>query len=209
MSFTDDPAAVGVPFLVAVTLASLVIAVLLLTGDVTGKTTSVLTSLLLVVVTATYAYLTYGLLLESRETRRREAAPVLTIITDQSGQVPELLNVGNGPVRRGELTLCAVADDGSETETELTLRNLDVNQSMPILEEPFSKLTDENAGVSDEYTKLRVTGKIRDAFGDSIRVKLEYELSEIGPPPTITRGPRSSALEKIAVELERLRESEE
>jgi hypothetical protein len=207
MSFTDDPAGIGVPLLVAVTLASIVIAVLLLTGGVTGETTSVLTSLLLVVVTATYAYLTYGLLLESRESRRRESAPVLAVITDEFGVVPELLNVGNGPARQVEVTLHAVRANGETEATRISIRNLGVNQSYPILEDPFRDLTDEKTSIPDEFTELLVTGTLRDAFGDEVPVDLQYDLSEIGPAPDVARGPAESALEDIAVELRRLRES--
>lgn len=205
MSFTDDPAAVGVPLLVFVTLVSFVIAVLLFTSDVGARDVSVLTSLLLVVVTAVYAYLTYGLLQESRETRRRETAPVLVVVTDRYGLVPELLNVGNGPARSAELTLCAVAEDGATEETEVSLRNLGVGQSEPILEEPFKHLTDEKEDASDQYAYLRVDSEMRDAFGDRVPVDLEYELSEIGPAPDTTGRPEP--LERIAVEVERIRES--
>ncbi|MEZ3115736.1 hypothetical protein RYH80_07375 [Halobaculum sp. MBLA0147] len=209
MSFTEKPARVGVPVLVGVVLVSTLLAALAVTGNVGPRRISVVTSLLLIVVTATYAYLTYGLLLESRESRRRESAPVLTVVTEEYGVVPELLNVGNGPAREVEVTLHAVRASGETETTRLSIRNLGIDQSYPILEDPFGKLTDEEATASDEFTELRVTGTLRDAFDDEVSVDLRYELSEIGPAPDIARGPTASALEDIAVELGRLRESRE
>lgn len=208
MSLTETPAQVGVPVLVVVTLVSILLAVLAVTENVTPETVSVLTSLLLIVVTATYAYLTYGLLLESRESRRRESAPILTVVTDKFDVVPELSNVGNGPARRVEVTLRAHSEGEVIEQTGLSIGNLGVNQSYILREEPFSKLIDEEEEFHEQWDTFTVSGQMTDAFGDVVPVELRYEPDQIGSAPSVSRGPTESALERVAVELERLREAD-
>ncbi len=170
-------------------------------GAITRQAVSVAGTLLLVLVTLTYAVLTYGLVVETRRSRRQAVRPVIELVTDQDNVTTRFKNVGNGPARTGKLTVRLRDENGSNGTNEqlVTINDLATGQTHVIRPEPFDRAVDNTTDVADRYTHFDVEGTVTDAFGTNHEVDRSYALADIG-----TDQDRN---DPVAIELRRLRQT--
>lgn len=159
---------------------------------------SALASLLLVVVTGAYVYVTHSLVVETRRARRRERAPAIDLEPDGLG--PKVRNVGMTPAYDLELTFELVPADDSDAAretTERSRRNLDAGDWLRLDEPPFRALCDpEDAPAA--YDELRVTGRCHNYFDEPFPVEKSY------PVPFVTDDGTPDAVPPTEVSLSRI-----
>lgn len=202
-------------------------------GIVTGGTASLAASLLLVLLTAVYAFFTLWMAHETRRSRQQEIQPVLEFRPREYGST--IVNLGSGPARNIDVTLTLMPDGESHS---VQWQSLPSGQEIMIPAEPFSSIADrEYLGlqlqgadidwetVEDEdedefwdefdehpYEQLHMEGFCEDVWGNQQSVNSTYEVwnlteAMVGTVPSTMD--EESSLELIATKLNKMRAFDE
>ncbi|WP_134670423.1 helix-turn-helix transcriptional regulator [Halorussus marinus] len=127
-------------------------------------------TVVLVIVTGVYAYLTWGMVRETRRARKQEVTPVMNLDVEPfsiGAWAPKIENIGNGPAIDVNGTV-KLHPDGEEHEIQT--KNIPSGDFTGSLSPNVSENTHE------EYESLVVEGSYRDVFGDRDTFKETYEL---------------------------------
>jgi len=216
----------GVFFLLLVCV-SVVLLYASITGLITGGTASLGASLLLVLLTGGYAFITLWMTHETRRSRQQEIQPVLEFLPKETDST--VINLGNGPARNIDLTLTLEPKGESHP---VQWQSLAPQQELAISNEPLSSIADreytslqvQGADVDLEtveddeafweelgdhpYDELHMEGTCEDVWGNSKEVDETYDVwnltqAMVGTVPSTMD--EESSLELVAVELSRLR----
>lgn len=128
-------------------------------------------TVVLVIVTAVYVFLTWGMVKETRSARKQEVMPIMNLDVEPfsiGAWAPKVENIGNGPAIDVDATV--KLEPGGE-EYELQSKNVPSGDFTGILDPKVNEDTHE------EYDSLRVEGAFTDVFGDREPFEAEYDLT--------------------------------
>lgn len=165
-------------------------------------------SVVLVVVTAIYAGLTWKLVRETKDARQQEIMPAISLELESvihGAVTPVLKNIGNGPAREVNTELQLLPDGPNE---EFNRKSIASNGSSSTL---GLQIGSERA---EEYSELSVTGTCTDAFGKEYPIEdeicLDTHLSALaGSGDSLNQDPQVRQLENIERHLESIADSVE
>jgi hypothetical protein len=192
-----------------------------------GGTASLSASLLLVILTGAYAFITLWMTHETKKSRRQEIQPVLEFRPHEHRST--IVNLGSGPARNIDLTLTLEPKGESH---RVQWQSLAPQQEIAIPAEPFSSIADREyldlqlqgadidwESVEDDeefwdefddypYEQLRMTGSCEDVWENLQEVEERYDVwnlteAMVGTVPSTME--EKSSLELVAVELSSLR----
>jgi len=127
-------------------------------------------TVILVIVTAAYVFLTWGMVKETRSARKQEVMPVINLDVEPfsiGAWAPKIENVGNGPAL--DVTGTVKLEPGGE-EYELQSKNIPAGDFTGVLNPQVSEDTHE------EHDSLTVEGEYTDVFGETGTFEAEYDL---------------------------------
>jgi DNA-binding transcriptional ArsR family regulator len=127
-------------------------------------------TVILVLVTGVYVFLTWGMVKETRSARKQEVTPVMNVDVEPfsiGAWAPKIENVGNGPALDVSGTV-KLEPDGEEYD--LRSKNIPAGDFTGAMNPRVSEETPE------EYETLKVEGKYTDVFGDTKPFEAEYDL---------------------------------
>lgn len=134
-------------------------------------------TVLLVGITAVYAYLTYELVRETTQGRKDAVVPVIKLSVDEWG--PKLSNIGNGPAVDLYACLTLDGDGQSDEKFEIKEKNLRAGDEIEILDHPFVTIPDPNGDANRNYDYLNIYWECNDIFGHSESDRKAYELDDL------------------------------
>jgi len=127
-------------------------------------------TVILVIVTAVYAFLTWGMVKETRRARKQEVMPVINIDVEPfsiGAWAPKVENIGNGPAL--DVNATVQLEPGGEAH-ELQSQNITAGDFAGMLYPQVNEDTHE------EYDSLKIEGSVTDVFGDTDTFEAEYDL---------------------------------
>lgn len=163
-------------------------------GIIDGGTASLGTSVLLVVLTGTYAFITLWMTYETKQSRQQAVQPVLEFQPREYRST--IVNLGNGPARKIDLTLTFEPKGDSH---QITWHSLIPHQEVVITTAPFSMIADreyldlqlqatdrdlEETQNDDfwegfdgyPYEQLHMTGSCEDIWGNTEKIDEQYDV---------------------------------
>jgi|GEM_PF-4782491 len=156
-------------------------------------------TVVLVIVTGVYAYLTWGMVRETRRARKQEVSPVMNLDVEpfSAGAVaPKIENIGNGPAIDVDGTV-KLHPGGEEHEIQ--------SKNIPSGDFTGSVAPQIGEDSHEEYESLVVEGSYRDVLGDRGTFEEEYDLKLLaesdGADSIMKRDRRERHLGKIAKHL--------
>jgi len=129
-----------------------------------------ISTVVLVVVTAAYAYLTLGMVRETRRARKQEVTPAMTLDVEGvsiSTMAPKVTNIGNGPAL--DVTGTVKLHPGGE-EHEIQTKNI------PPGDFTGSMSPEVTTDTHEEYDSLVVEGSYKDVYGNTDTFEVSYDL---------------------------------
>jgi len=129
-----------------------------------------ISTVVLVIVTGVYAYLTWGMVRETRRARKQEVMPVMNLDVEPfaiGAWAPKIENVGNGPAI--DVTGTVQFEPGGE-EHEIQSKNIPAGDFTGSLD---PKVHEES---HEKYDSMTVTGEYTTVFGDTESFEESYDL---------------------------------
>lgn len=176
---------------------------LVLLGRATPQFANAISTLVLVLVTIIYAYLTQLLVRETRTARRQEVAPALELEGHVSGL--RLANIGNGPAKNLSGTLQLAGD--TEEATEFSRQSLNSGEYIWFDETPFSAVTDPEAAVQDDVDTVIISAEYTDLLGEPTTSTVSRDVEQLQsqqPAEKLALERIDDTLRRIETQLERL-----
>jgi hypothetical protein len=131
---------------------------------------SAISTVVLVIVTGVYAYLTWGMVRETRRARKQEVMPVINLDVEPfsiGAWAPKIENIGNGPAI--DVTGTVTLEPGGE-EHEIQSKNIPAGDFTGSLEPQIGEDTYK------DYDSLTVEGSYTTVFGDQDTFRETYDL---------------------------------
>ena len=135
-----------------------------------APTINAVSTIVLVIVTAAYVFLTWGMVKETRQARKQEVMPVMNLDVEPfsiGAWAPKIENIGNGPALDVTGTV-KLEPDGEEYE--LQSKNIPAGDFSGAINPQVSEDTHE------EYDSLAIEGSYTDVFGERNTFEETYAL---------------------------------
>lgn len=137
---------------------------------ITAPTINAAATVILVIVTASYVFLTWGMVKETREARKQEVKPVINLDVEPisiGAWAPKIENIGNGPALKVSGTVRL--DPGGESY-EVQSKNIPAGDFTGAMNPQVSEDTHE------QYDSLTMEGEYMDVFGVKDTFEETYDL---------------------------------
>ncbi|WP_408957557.1 hypothetical protein [Natrinema sp. 74] len=161
-------------------------------------------TVVLVIVTGVYAYLTWGMVRETRRARKQEVTPVMNLDIEPfsiGAWAPKIENIGNGPAIDVDGTV--KLHPGGE-EHNIQTKNIPSGDFTGSLSPQIAE------DAHEDYESLVVEGSYRDVFGDRDTFKETYDLELLakfdGADSMMKRDRRERHLRQIEKHLKSIAE---